>query len=184
LAINNRNTLLLPDIIDGRPVSRGVAPSPIGDILVSEREGAIVAVSWAAAAGSARDRGPASPLVAEALAQLGAYFAGASMEFDLPLNPGGSEFQNAVWRAMRDIPAGAVRTYGELARAIGSSARAVGGACGANPIPIIIPCHRVVAAQGLGGYSGAGGVETKRTLLTHEGALAKFSGLANHRTRV
>ena len=183
MAINNRNTLLLPDIIDGRPVSRGVASSPIGDILVSEREGAIVAVTWAAA-GSARDRGPASPLVAEALAQLGAYFAGASMEFDLPLNPGGSEFQNAVWRAMRDIPVGTVRTYGGLAGAIGSSARAVGGACGVNPIPIIIPCHRVVAAHGLGGYSGAGGVETKRALLTHEGALPEFSGLANHRTRV
>ena len=80
-----------------------------------------------------------------------------------------SEFQQAVWRAMLAIPTGETRTYGQVAAEIGGQARAVGGACGANPIPIIIPCHRIVAANHLGGYSGRGGLATKQKLLKHEG---------------
>jgi len=97
------------------------------------------------------------------------YFAGKRVVFRLPLAGGcGTPFQRAVWRALREIPYGEVRTYGEVARTIGKpgAARAVGNACGANPWPIIVPCHRVVASDGLGGYSA--GPRWKRLLLTIE----------------
>jgi methylated-DNA-[protein]-cysteine S-methyltransferase len=100
------------------------------------------------------------------------YFAGGRVAFRFPLASGrGTPFQRAVWRALRRIPYGEVRTYGWVARAIGrpGAARAVGGACGANPWPIVVPCHRVVASNGLGGYSA--GLEWKRLLLGIEGAL-------------
>ena len=90
---------------------------------------------------------------------------------NLPLAPAGSNFEHAVWDAMLRIPYGRTRSYGEIARDIGGEARAVGGACGSNPIPIIIPCHRVLAANGRsGGYSGRGGTQTKHFLLALEGA--------------
>jgi methylated-DNA-[protein]-cysteine S-methyltransferase len=88
------------------------------------------------------------------------------------LLPAGSVFEQRVWAAMQQIPYGKTQCYGELAAMIGSAARAVGGACGRNPIPIVIPCHRVLAKAGLGGYSGQGGLATKQTLLSLEGALA------------
>ena len=139
--------------------------SPIGDLTVSEEDGALVAVDW----GWGRDQEP-SPLVEDARRQIEGYLDGSRTDFDLPLNPIGTEFQRQVWTAMQDIPFGAVETYGALAKRIGSAARAVGMACGANPLPIVIPCHRVVAAGGgLGGYSGDGGLVTKRALLTLEG---------------
>jgi len=111
-----------------------------------------------------------------ACVQLQAYLENPAYAFDLPLLLAGTRHRLSVWEAMRRIPAGKTRTYGELAREIGSSARAVGGACGANPIPIVVPCHRVVAAGGkLGGFMGAHteGFELsiKRWLLGHEGAL-------------
>jgi methylated-DNA-[protein]-cysteine S-methyltransferase len=140
--------------------------SPIGDLTVSEEGGAIVALDW----GWGRDQGE-SALLGEAVRQLEAYFDGALNDFDLPTEPAGSAFQVRVWRAMQAIPAGATRTYGELARELGSAARAVGTACGANPVPVIIPCHRILAASGLGGYSGDGGIETKCALLRLEGVL-------------
>jgi methylated-DNA-[protein]-cysteine S-methyltransferase len=91
------------------------------------------------------------------------------MGFDLPVAPHGSAFQCRVWDALRAIPPGETRTYGDLAQLLGSSARAIGQANGANPIPIVIPCHRVVAAAGrLGGYSGGEGAATKRVLLDLE----------------
>ncbi|MGR3474550.1 MAG: methylated-DNA--[protein]-cysteine S-methyltransferase, partial [Sulfitobacter sp.] len=89
---------------------------------------------------------------------------------DLPLRVMGSDFQRAVCTAILAIPFGHTRTYGEIARDLGVPAQAVGGACGGNPIPVIIPCHRVMGAKGLTGFSGAGGVETKVALLRHEGA--------------
>ena len=95
----------------------------------------------------------------------------AAPKIDLPMQPAGTAFQRRVWQAMLDIPYGHTRTYGELTESAGGVARAVGVACGANPIPILIPCHRVVAQNGLGGYSGDGGVETKVALLRLEGAL-------------
>lgn len=110
-----------------------------------------------------------------ACVQLQSYLDNPAFNFDLPLKFGGTRHQLAVWEAMQSIPAGETRTYGELAKAIGSSARAVGGACGANPIPLVVPCHRVVGAGGsLGGFMGAReeGFELmiKRWLLAHEAA--------------
>lgn len=105
----------------------------------------------------------------EARAQLTAYFAGELRAFDLELMPVGSPFQLAVWQALKAIPYGATMSYGELATQIGrpSASRAVGAANGANPIPIIVPCHRVIGASGaLTGFGG--GIETKRWLLAHE----------------
>jgi methylated-DNA-[protein]-cysteine S-methyltransferase len=135
---------------------------------VSARDGAVVALDIGRRA--AREDG--SPLLAEAAAQLEAFFRRELKRFDLPLAPAGTAFEQAVWRAMLAIPFGAVRTYGALAREVDGIARAVGTACGRNPIPIIIPCHRVVAGDGrLGGYSGGRGRETKCALLAHEGAL-------------
>jgi methylated-DNA-[protein]-cysteine S-methyltransferase len=94
------------------------------------------------------------------------------VDFDLPLNPPGSDFQKKVCFAMVAIPGGQTKSYGEIAKNIESSAQAVGNACGLNPIPIIIPCHRVLAAgKEMGGFSGLGGLDTKRALLNLEDAM-------------
>lgn len=140
--------------------------SPIGALTISEADGAIVAVDW----GWGRDQSP-TPLLERARDRLEAYFDGEPTDFDLPCRPAGTAFQQRVWQAMCRIPYGRTETYGALARQAGGVARAVGMACGANPIPILIPCHRVVAGNGLGGYSGGEGVETKVALLRLEGAL-------------
>ena len=117
--------------------------------------------------GCARD--DSHPVVREAARQLTAYFQGKLREFDLPLDPQGTAYQHRVWAALRQIPYGEVRSYGDLARELGSVARAVGQANGANPIAIIIPCHRVIAHDGsLGGYSG--GLDLKSYLLDMERA--------------
>tara|TARA_R110002126_G_scaffold5452_13_gene28788 strand:- start:4220 stop:4738 length:519 start_codon:yes stop_codon:yes gene_type:complete len=147
-------------------------PSPLGLLTVVEEAGAIVALDWNDApdgvSGGLADNAPTT-LLTEAARQLTAYFDGALTAFDLPLAPAGSAFRKRVWQAMADIPYGETRTYGDLARSAGSAARAVGGACGANPIPVILPCHRVVAANGgAGGYSGKGGLATKSALLDLE----------------
>jgi methylated-DNA-[protein]-cysteine S-methyltransferase len=104
--------------------------------------------------------------------QLGAYFQDGGFRFSLPLSLSGTEFQQRVWRALCRIGPGEVRTYGEIARDLGTSPRAVGNACRRNPVPIVVPCHRVVAATGIGGYSGdtdGRKLDMKRWLLTHEG---------------
>lgn len=110
------------------------------------------------------------PVLEAALAQLSAYFAGELRQFDLPLAPHVSAFQKRFGQVLCDIPFGETRTYGDLAKLMDRPAQAIGQACGANPIAILIPCHRVLAAYGLGGYSGAGGVEAKVKLLQLEGA--------------
>jgi methylated-DNA-[protein]-cysteine S-methyltransferase len=119
---------------------------------------------------------PRNSIAHLACVQIHAYLENPRFEFDLPLMLSGTRHRLAVWEAMQRIPAGKTRSYGELARDLGSSARAVGGACGANPIPLVVPCHRVVAAnRALGGFMGerAEGFELsiKRWLLEHEGAL-------------
>lgn len=140
--------------------------TPIGQIGLEEENGAIVRMHW-----SARDDGPASPLLCEGLRQLQGYFDGTLTAFDLPLRPAGGPLHQRVFAAMREIPFGQTVTYGDIARDLGlAAAQPVGQACGANPIPILIPCHRVLAANGLGGFSGAGGVEMKIALLQHENA--------------
>ena len=137
--------------------------SPLGAVAVAEAGGMIIGLSW-----SGRTT-QVSPLLREACAQLDAYFTGKLQDFDLPLDLG-SGFQGQVRRAMAAIPFGQTRTYGDLAREIGMPAQAIGQACGANPIPILIPCHRVLAATGLGGFSAKGGVDSKVFLLRLEGA--------------
>ncbi len=104
--------------------------------------------------------------------QIKNYFRLAQFKFELPLLQKGTEHQLKVWSALCQIPAGSVLTYGQLAKKIGSSARAIGNACRNNPLPIVVPCHRIVAASDIGGFSGAQqGVllDIKRSLLNHEG---------------
>jgi methylated-DNA-[protein]-cysteine S-methyltransferase len=145
--------------------------SPVGALTLTQREDAIVRIAWTGG-NVPLDSGPAPTLLlARAATQLGEYFAGTRRDFDLPLAPAGSAFQARVWAEMSKIPWGRTLSYGEIAAKLGSAPRAVGGACGANPIPIVIPCHRVLAGKGkLGGYSGGAGPATKRILLELEGA--------------
>lgn len=141
--------------------------SPVGAITVFAFEDQIVALDWGFV-----DEVESTPVLEEAQKQLTAYFAGRLHSFDLPLAPDGTEFQKAVWDAMCKIPCGKTATYKELAAMAGSpkAFQSVGTACGLNPIPIMIPCHRVLAAGDKpGGYSGHGGLETKRALLKIEG---------------
>lgn len=138
--------------------------TPLGEVTISEDGGAIVALDW----GRGRDQ-QATPLLRQARDQLQEYFDAKRMSFDLPLAPVGSDFQKRVWAALCAIPPGETRSYADIARAVSSAPRAVGGANGANPIPLFIPCHRVIAADGsLGGYSGGDGPATKRYLLDLE----------------
>jgi len=139
-----------------------VLGTPIGPVALRLRAGRIGALVWG------RD-GDEGALVQEGLRQLAEYFAGQRQDFDLPLD-WGEGLNGAVRRAMAAIPFGETRTYGEISRLVGAPAQAVGQACGANPIPILIPCHRVLGAKTLGGFSAPGGVETKVALLRHEGA--------------
>ena len=142
--------------------------SPVGTLIIREDRGQIVRLTWGRA-----DVVERTDLLAEAARQVRAYFDGELRTFDLPLAPPGSPFQQGVYRAMSAIPYGETRSYGDIARDLGSVARAVGQACGANPIPILIPCHRVLGAGGtIGGFSGGRGTPTKRSLLAHEGALS------------
>lgn len=154
-----------------------VIDSPLGPLtLVFSPDGALAALYTAGqkhlpdpAALGERDDTAGDDVVR----QLGEYFEGSRSEFDVPLAPTGTEFQRRVWDALRTIPAGQTRSYGELAAQIGmpGAARAVGSATGRNPISIIVPCHRLVGASGqLVGY--AGGVDRKRWLLAHERDLA------------
>jgi methylated-DNA-[protein]-cysteine S-methyltransferase len=147
----------------GHPVPLLSLHTPVGDISVAEDDGAVVSVEW----GWGRDQDETA-LLRRAREQLHAYFDGALTTFDLPLAPEGSAYRQRVWRALLAIPYGATRSYLDIARAAGGSPRSVGGANGANPIPIIIPCHRVVATSGIGGYSGGDGLPTKRALLELE----------------
>ncbi len=137
--------------------------TPVGDLSVSEADGAIVAIDW----GWGRDQ-DATALLIRARDQLHAYFDGALTAFDLPLAPAGTSYRQRVWRALCAIPYGETRSYAQIAAAAGGVPRSVGQANGANPIPIIIPCHRVLAAADIGGYSGGDGVITKRQLLALE----------------
>ena len=115
---------------------------------------------------------PTSAAAKKIVRQIKAYCKHNAGEFDVKLDLHGTEFQKKVWRELQKIPFGKVRTYGELARKLKTSARAVGNACRRNPVPLIVPCHRIVAANGIGGYAGntSGAVHSiKRELLDHEG---------------
>jgi methylated-DNA-[protein]-cysteine S-methyltransferase len=141
--------------------------TPVGTISLFEIDDAIGVLEWGQA-----PKGVETPLLIEAKKQISAYFSAQLTDFDLPLNPHGTDHQIKVWNKMRDIPFGETRTYGEIAKEIGSAAQAVGGACGRNPIPLLIPCHRIVGTNGkMTGYSGGDGIETKEQLLRLEQAV-------------
>lgn len=122
---------------------------------------------------------PTLPLPKETVRQLRAWLKNPAHDFTLPLAPAGTHFRRLVWAQIAAIPCGQVQTYGDIAKAIGSAPRAVGGACGANPYPVVVPCHRVVAADkgfndGLGGFARERGgflLNVKRWLLHHEGVI-------------
>lgn len=137
--------------------------TPVGDLSVSEEDGAVVAIDWGWGG-----QQTSTPLLRRACEQLHAYFDSELTEFDLPLAPVGTVYQQRVWQALCLIPYGATRSYAEIVRTAGGSPRSVGQANGNNPIPIVIPCHRVLARKNLGGYSGGDGLVTKRWLLAHE----------------
>jgi methylated-DNA-[protein]-cysteine S-methyltransferase len=145
--------------------------SPVGELRIVEQDGAITAIEFSPFRDhDGRPRGgrdDAFPVLAETVRQLSAYFDRDLKEFDLPLAPAGSEFQQSVWAQLRRIGYGDTASYGEIAQRLGrtnAASRAVGLANGSNPIPIVIPCHRVIGADGtLTGY--AGGIERKQTLL-------------------
>lgn len=141
-----------------------VFDSPFGPLTLTEEGGFVTRLGWGGLI-----EGNGSDLLTEAGRQLAAYFAGTLHSFELPLafQPG---LTGEVQRAMIAIPFGQTRRYGDLARELGMPAQAIGQACGANPIPILIPCHRILSATGLGGFSAPGGVETKVALLKLEGA--------------
>jgi methylated-DNA-[protein]-cysteine S-methyltransferase len=141
--------------------------SPIGPVRLEVWEGRVARIDFAR--GQFRSRAVPDATTAGAVRQLDEYFEGARRDFDMDLDLDGTEFQEQVWRALGRIPFGETRTYGQVAAAIGrpAAARAVGAACNANPISIVVPCHRVVGAGGdLVGYGG--GMWRKRWLLEHE----------------
>ena len=154
-------------------LSFGLLDTPIGTLLVAGDAEALRFISFPvngrAAAPKPGWRSALKGPVAEAVRQLHEYFAGRRSAFDLPLAPAGTAFQRTVWRALQEIPYGATISYGELARRVGNpkASRAVGSANGKNPLPIVIPCHRVIASDGgLGGFGG--GLPTKQGLLDLE----------------
>ena len=147
------------------PTNICVVDTPVGRVCLKDRSGSIVLLTWTDDPASP----PTTDVLRDAACQLAEYFAGTRTAFSLPLAPAGTNHQKNVWAAICAIPFGGLRTYGNLAAEIGSSARAVGTACGRNPIPIIVPCHRIVSVGGGGGYSGRGGIQTKLRLLKLEG---------------
>ena len=159
-------------------------PSPIGELVLTASDTALKGVFFpirrnrsAPEAGWVEDdgRGPAGALLARVRRQLTEYFEATRTSFDLPLDAAGSAFERRVWDLLRTVPYGATTSYGELARRLGDprATRPVGAANGKNPIPIIVPCHRVVGARGeLTGFGG--GLDRKRWLLEHEGALLRL----------
>jgi methylated-DNA-[protein]-cysteine S-methyltransferase len=151
--------------------------TPVGRLSVEGDGGAITKVRWIAPDTGDPSIPDSDSIVEEARRQFRAYFDRKLKVFDLPLLPKGTAAEKRIWQVMCKIPYGGTMTYGEMTVAVGGDprqgdARDIGKACGANPIPVIIPCHRVMAAGGkMGGYSGRGGTETKRKLLAFEGAL-------------
>ncbi|MEM6463399.1 MAG: methylated-DNA--[protein]-cysteine S-methyltransferase [Pseudomonadota bacterium] len=142
--------------------------TPIGPIVIVEHGERIERVLWGSEV-SAFTPTQTTSLLKDASRQLKDYFAGRLKRFDLPLGLSPDPFRRKVQQAMLAIPYGETCTYGDIASALDTYGQPVGQACGANGIPIIVPCHRVLSANGVGGFSGAGGVETKILLLKHEG---------------
>jgi methylated-DNA-[protein]-cysteine S-methyltransferase len=148
-----------------------ITDTPLGPVGIRLEQGRVVELGFLPE--DTPPRAVADGIGAEAVQQLQAYFAHPGFRFTTPVKLTGTDFQLRVWRALREIPSGSVLTYGELAKKLDTGPRAVGGACRANPCPILVPCHRVVAAHGRGGYAGATSGRwpaIKEWLLQHEGA--------------
>lgn len=141
--------------------------SPLGKIGISMQDNTVTQLHF-----MPEEAAPTNHSVSTAVAaQLSAYFNDPAYHFDLPIQAAGTPFQQRVWRALRDIPCGTTVTYGELAKKLGSSPRAIGQACRKNPVPVIVPCHRVTSASGIGGYAGDTEgrlLAIKKWLLAHE----------------
>lgn len=164
-----------PDPV-GRAAFSAIVPAPFGAIGICMSLGMVTQLVYlprSLQAQAFRERS-----AVKAANQVQRYLEDPDFKFDLPLAPVGTAFQKRVWNAIAEIPRGQVRSYGGLSKQLQTSARAVGGACGANWYPLIVPCHRVVAREGLGGFAGVGPgrssdhgfeLETKRWLLDHEG---------------
>ena len=166
----------------GVKLSTLVVETPLGQLRAAVTEAGVARIALPRSSGAGfagwlrtvfpdAERVPWLPLADKLEQELGEYFSGKRREFSLPTDPHGTEFQRAVWRAIAAIPYGHTRTYAEIARTAGRAraVRAAGTATGANPIPLLIPCHRVIAAHGkLGGFSG--GLDAKRRLLALEKA--------------
>jgi methylated-DNA-[protein]-cysteine S-methyltransferase len=156
----------------------GIVAAPWGALGYLVRDGALASIDFLPPRSVAR---PARDALGKRIeAQLRRFFKDPSAGFDIPLQPEGTAYQRRVWAALQRIAPGERLTYGALAHRLRSGPRAVGGACRANPIPLVIPCHRVVSAQGLGGYCGAPTARMQRVkqwLLAHEAGLAPGSGV-------
>lgn len=137
--------------------------SPIGDLSIAEENNFIVSLDWGW--GNFEEK---TPLLKEAKNQITAYFNGQLKKFDLPIQPSGTIYQKKVWKILQTIPFATTKFYSELANIAGGSARSIGNANAANPIPILIPCHRIIGKHNLGGYSGGEGIKTKTYLLNME----------------
>ncbi len=172
-------------------VTIGTLATPLGTLVFAWEAGGLVCLNLAEALAPESSEGrapfeslvgltpsddanPREPVPLAIRSAVARYFEAGTAGLTLPLAARGTEFQHRVWRALQAIPPGETRTYGDLARQLGTSARAIGGACRANPCLIAVPCHRVIAKDGLGGFAGdvAGRrLAVKRWLLRHEGAL-------------
>lgn len=150
--------------------AQAVVATPFGAVKLTEADGVLVSIDFAQA--SEPQEIGSTPTLRTAHGQLARYFEDPRTLFSLPLSMAGTAFKRRVWAALAGIPPGSTETYGSLACRLGSGPRAIAGACRANPFPIVVPCHRVVAAGGLGGYAGQTSgslLEIKRWLLRHEG---------------
>ncbi|HEY6096205.1 MAG TPA: methylated-DNA--[protein]-cysteine S-methyltransferase [Gallionellaceae bacterium] len=158
-------------IMKSRPQYQAVLAAPFGKLGIHCEGELLTGIDWLPH--SHAELAPATPFAQRVCAQLNEYFRNPDFRFTLPLRLNGTDHQQRVWRAMCAIPRGQTRQYGELARELASSPRAVGQACGANPIPIVVPCHRVVGKSGIGGFAhhtNGYTMDIKRWLLAHEAA--------------
>ena len=164
-------SIMLPAMPDS-PIFSAIVPAPFGAIGVRTTGSLLQELVYLPPSHASQD--PADALAERAATQLARYFAEPDFRFDLPLAAVGTRYQQRVWGAIASIPRGHVRTYGDLARLLDSAPRAVGQACGANWFPLVVPCHRVTATGGLGGFSNSADADgfhlgVKRWLLSHEG---------------
>lgn len=153
-------------------IAEAFVETPIGQLRVVAENDAVTEIAWTIRENAKTPRVKAAvehPLLQKAITEIEAYFAGTQKNFSFAIAPRGTEFQRCVWNRMREIAFGETLSYGALARILDSGPRAIGQACGKNPVLLVVPCHRVVAQQGLGGFGGKVQKPDQKTLLlNHE----------------